>query len=75
MQKLSAEQRTQWAVDGYLCIEGALKSEEIDFFVSSAEDHWLFYLKRKLFAKFFRDPASCCDPWHRKRILLSTEMR
>ena len=31
MQKLSAEQRTQWAVDGYLCIEGALNPEEIEF--------------------------------------------
>ena len=38
MQKLSAEQRTQWAVDGYLCIEGALNSEEIEFFSNEIDN-------------------------------------
>jgi hypothetical protein len=32
MQKLTDAQKTQWAVDGYLCIEGALNSKEVDFF-------------------------------------------
>ena len=32
MQRLTEEQRTQWAVDGYLCIEGALKPDEVEFF-------------------------------------------
>ncbi|MBB45790.1 MAG: hypothetical protein CMM43_06750 [Rhodospirillaceae bacterium] len=38
MQKLSAEQRTQWAVDGYLCIEGALNPEEIEFFSNEIDN-------------------------------------
>ena len=38
MQKLTAEQRTQWAVDGYLCIEGALNSEEIEFFSNEIDN-------------------------------------
>ena len=31
MKCLTEEQRIQWAVDGYLCIEGALKPDEIEF--------------------------------------------
>jgi hypothetical protein len=32
MQKLTDVQKTQWAVDGYLCIEGALNSDEIELY-------------------------------------------
>ena len=37
MQRLTEEQRTQWAVDGYLCIEGALKPDEVEFFSSEID--------------------------------------
>ena len=37
MQRLTEEQRTQWAVDGYLCIEGALKQDEVEFFSSEID--------------------------------------
>ena len=37
MQQLTEEQRNQWAVDGYLCIEGALKSDEVEFFSSEID--------------------------------------
>ena len=32
MQTLTEEQRTRWAVDGYLCLEGALNPDELAFF-------------------------------------------
>ena len=37
MQRLTEEQRTQWAVDGYLCIEGALKPDEVELFSSEID--------------------------------------
>ena len=38
MQKLTDAQKTQWAVDGYLCIEGALNSKEVDFFSNEIDN-------------------------------------
>ena len=39
MQHLTEEQRIQWAVDGYLCIEGALKPK-IDSIYDLSECHY-----------------------------------
>jgi hypothetical protein len=39
MQTLTDTQKTQWAVDGYLCIEGALSPKEVEFY-SNEIDHF-----------------------------------
>ena len=32
MKKLTEQQRSDWAINGYICVEQALSAEEVDFF-------------------------------------------
>ena len=38
MKKLTEQQRSDWAINGYICVEQALSAEEVDFFSDQIDE-------------------------------------